>query len=97
MNTFILKKPLITEKTYALAADKVYTFEVEMLATKGQIKEAVEQTFGVKVLSVQTSKVAGKVKRTGKKRVKNVTTGRKKAMVRIPKDQTIEVFEIKNN
>lgn len=97
MNPFTLKKPLITEKTYRLVQeDHVFTFEVDLKATKGQIKEAVEETFGVKVLSVRTARVAGKVKRTGKKRVASITAGRKKAMVKLPKEQTIELFEIKN-
>ena len=94
MNPFILKRPLITEKTYKLAQDKVYTFEVDQKATKGQIREAVEDTFGVTVLAVQTVKIAGKVKRTGKKRVSTQASPKKKAMVRIQKDQSIEVFEV---
>lgn len=95
MNPFILKRPLITEKTYRLAQDKVYTFEVDPKSTKGQIREAVEQTFGVEVIAIQTIKLAGKMKKTGKKRVTTQLSSRKKAMVRIKPDQTIEVFEIK--
>lgn len=97
MNPFILTKPLITEKTYKLAASKVYTFEVAPKATKGQIREAVEQTFGVEVLSVQTIKLSGKIKRTGRKRVSTQLGSRKKAMVRIKPDQSIEVFEVKSS
>jgi large subunit ribosomal protein L23 len=95
MNPFILKKPVITEKTYKLAEDKVYTFEVAPKATKGQIREAVEDTFGVTVLAVQTVKIPGKTKRTGKKRIAVKASPRKKAMVRIKPDQSIELFEIK--
>ena len=95
MNPFILKRPLITEKTYKLAQDKVFTFEVSDHATKGQIREAVEETFGVNVLSVQTVTIGGKVKKTGKRRLAVKRPTKKKAMVRIKPDQTIEVFEIK--
>lgn len=95
MNPFILKRPLITEKTYKLAQDKVFTFEVNPKATKGQIKEAVEDTFGVNVLSVQTVILMGKIKKTGKKRMATQRGTKKKAMVRIKPDQTIEVFDIK--
>ena len=95
MNPFILKKPVITEKTYKLASDKVYTFEVAPKATKGQIREAVEDTFGVTVLAVQTVMIHGKIKRTGKKRVATQGSPKKKAMVRIKPDQSIELFEIK--
>jgi large subunit ribosomal protein L23 len=86
---------LITEKTYKLAQDKVFTFEVDPKATKGQIREAVEETFGVTVLAVQTVILMGKVKKTGKKRMTMQRGTKKKAMVRIKPDQTIEVFEIK--
>ncbi len=95
MNPFILKRPLITEKTYKLAQDKVFTFEVDPGATKGQIREAVEATFGVDVLSIQTVKLMGKVKKTGKKRMTTQLSTKKKAMVRIKPEQTIEVFDIK--
>lgn len=94
MNQFTLKRPVITEKSYRLVQDKVYTFEVDPKATKGQIKEAVEKAFAVTVLAVQTVKVAGKVRRTGRRRVESVAAGKKKAMVRIKKDQHIEVFEL---
>ncbi|MBP9699989.1 50S ribosomal protein L23 [Candidatus Woesebacteria bacterium] len=95
MNPFILKSPLITEKTYRLAqTNHVYTFEVDPGATKGQIREAVQETFGVNVLTVTTSKIAGRVKRTGRKRMSYVIPKGKKAMVKIQADQTIEVFAI---
>ncbi len=97
MNPFILKTPRVTEKTYKLQQQQhVYTFEVVGTATKGQIKEAVEQTFNVKVLSVQTSKLPGSTRRTGRKRMISTTQAVKKAMVRIPQNQTIEVFEIQS-
>lgn len=94
MNPFVLKKPVITEKSYKLAQGHVYTFEVDPKATKGQIKEAVQDTFGVTVLSVQTSKIHGKVKRTGSKRMVGKLPNRKKAIVRVPDTQVIEVFEL---
>lgn len=94
MNPFVLKKPVITEKTYKLAQSHVYTFEVDPKATKGQVKEAVETAFGVKVLSVQTTKLPGKVVRTGAKRMMGKLPDRKKAIVTVPKDQSIEVFEL---
>ncbi len=94
MNAYILKKPVFSEKAYALSKEKVYTFEVDPKATKGQIREAVEQTFGVEVLSIQTVKIKGKLHKTGKKRVARLGVGKKKAMVSIRKDQEIEVFAI---
>lgn len=96
MNPFILKRPIITEKTYRLAQDKVFTFEVDTHATKGQIREAVEETFGVTVVDVHTVSIAGKVKKTGRRRLSSQQPKKKKAMVRIKPDQSIEVFDIKS-
>lgn len=97
MNLFVLKTPHITEKTYRLINTRnSYTFVVDRGATKGQIKEAVEKTFGVKVLSVQTTTVAGKGKRTGKKRMSIVQPDKKKAIVRLPEGQKIALFDIDN-
>ena len=45
----IIKKPLLTEKSYAGIANKVYTFVVDKKATKVDVKIAVEQAFGVKL------------------------------------------------
>ncbi|PWU23119.1 50S ribosomal protein L23 [Candidatus Cerribacteria bacterium 'Amazon FNV 2010 28 9'] len=95
MNAFILKKPVVTEKSYRLQmTSNEYTFEVERAATKGQIKEAVETMFNVKVLSVHTVTVAGKNKRTGRKRTTVRRPDRKKAIVRLAKDQKIELFDM---
>lgn len=95
MNLFILKAPHITEKTYRLIQEKnSYTFSVERTATKGQIKEAVEKTFGVKVLSVQTTMVAGKTKHTGTKRTAVVQPDKKKAIVTLAKGMKIDLFDV---
>ena len=50
----IIKKPLLTEKSYASIASKVYTFEVDKNANKIEIAKAVEELFGVKVAKVDT-------------------------------------------
>ena len=63
----VLKRPLFTEKCDRLK-DKFnqYAFEVELTANKIEIRQAVEKIFGVKVLSVNTLRIHGKVKRRGK-------------------------------
>ena len=51
----VILKPVITEKSMELMADKKYTFLVHTDATKNQVKEAVEKMFnGTKVKSVNT-------------------------------------------
>ena len=61
----IIIRPIITERAMDGAADKKYVFEVAKTAGKIEIKKAVEEIFGVKVASVNTLNVPGKVKRLG--------------------------------
>ena len=59
----VILKPVVTEKSMELMADKKYTFLVHTEATKSQIKEAVEKMFnGTKVKSVNTMNLDGKSK-----------------------------------
>ena len=60
----VILKPVVTEKSMGLMADKKYTFLVHTEATKSQIKEAVEKMFaGAKVAKVNTMNNEGKSKR----------------------------------
>ena len=62
----VILKPVVTEKTMELMADKKYTFLVHTEANKTMIKEAVEKMFpGTKVKSVNTMNADGKNKRRG--------------------------------
>lgn len=88
----VIRKPIITEKTMAGAAERKYTFEVAKDANKIEIKQALEEIFGVKVASVNTMNVLGKYKRMG------VHVGKrpdwKKAIVTLKEDsKTIEFFD----
>jgi large subunit ribosomal protein L23 len=60
----IILSPVISEKSYGLIEDNVYTFIVHPDSNKTQIKIAVEQIFKVKVAAVNTSNRQGKRKRT---------------------------------
>ena len=62
----IIIKPIITEKSNDGLQDGKYTFKVAKNATKVQIADSVEALFGVKVLSVNTIIVKGKVKTMGR-------------------------------
>ena len=88
----VILKPVVTEKTMALMADKKYTFLVHTEANKTQIKEAVEKMFeGTKVSKVNTMNLIGKNKRRGA--VVGKTAKRKKAIVQLTADsKDIEVF-----
>ena len=81
----VILKPVITEKSMDLMADKKYTFLVHTEATKNQIKEAVEKMFdGTKVKSVNTMNLDGKNKRRGMTFGKTDKT--KKAIVQLTED-----------
>ena len=89
----IIKRPVLTEKSYDAIADKKYTFEVAVDANKTEIKYAIEEIFeGVKVESVNTMRTEGKMKRQG--RTQGRTPEVKKAIVTLKKDSKgIEFFE----
>ena len=89
----IIIRPLITERSTAAVADKKYVFEVAPSAGKIQIKQAVEEIFGVKVADVNTLNMHGKKKRVGAGRP-GMTKSWKKAYVRLTDDsKTIEFFD----
>lgn len=88
----IIKRPVLSEKSYSGIANKRYVFEVAVDANKIEIKEAIEKIFGVKVEKVNTVNVRGKLKRQG--RTQGFTSKRKKAIVQLTKDsKSIEFFE----
>ena len=89
----IIVRPIITERSMASVADKKYVFEVAKDANKIEIKNAVEEIFGVKVASVNTMNVNGKSKRVGGGRP-GTSRSWKKAYVQLTADsKTIEMFE----
>ena len=91
-NHDVLRRPILSEKSYGDTANKKYTFEVAKEANKTQIKKAVEEIFKVKVESVNISNVYGKIKRQGKH--EGLTGSYKKAIVQLtPDSKTIEFFD----
>ena len=92
-NYDIIIRPIITERAMDGAADKKYVFEVAKTAGKIEVKKAVEEIFGVKVVSVNTVTMHGKPKRMGAGRP-GMTKTWKKAYVQLTADsKTIEFFE----
>lgn len=93
MNAYdIIKKPLLSEKSYDGIPCKKYVFVVDERADKTQIKAAVEQIFGVTVDKVNVVNVRGKYKRQG--RTEGYTSKFKKAYVKLTADsKAIEFFE----
>lgn len=88
----IILKPVITENSMDMLADKKYTFKVATDANKIEIKKAVEEIFDVKVSKVTTINMDGKLKRMG--RYEGRRPSYKKAIVKLTDDsKTIEFFE----
>ena len=87
----VIIRPVVSEKSYVLAANDKYTFRVHPDAHKTQIRQAVESLFDVKVVSVRTASVKSKPKRRG------ITAGRtrswKKAIVQVRAGDTIPIFQ----
>jgi len=93
MNAFdIIIEPVVSEKSMDQMKDRKYSFKVAVGANKIQIKDALEEVFGVKVAEVTTMNVIGKVKRVGAKTGKRPDW--KKAIVKLtPDSKTIEFFD----
>lgn len=93
MNTNILKKALISEKSFAEASsNSKCTFIVSKKASKEEIAFTCKELFGVEVLDVNTANFKGKVKK-GKKG-NGTRSDFKKAVVTLKKGQKIDLFEI---
>ena len=87
----VVVRPLITEKaTHISERHNAYTFEVNPLATKTDIKEAIETLFNVKVLDVRTQNRRGKLRRYRQKvgRMRNW----KKAIVSLHEEYRIDFY-----
>ena len=89
----IIIRPIITEKSMESVEMKKYVFEVAKDANKVEIAKAVEEIFGVKVAKVNTLRMQGKQKRTGRYPMGRRASW-KKAIVKLTDDsKTIEFFE----
>ncbi|MGM9521923.1 MAG: 50S ribosomal protein L23 [Oscillospiraceae bacterium] len=89
----IILRPIITEQSMEQGDLKKYSFEVAPDAGKAEIKKAVEEIFGVKVMKISTLNVRGKEKRVGRYPAGSTKTW-KKAVVRLTEDsKSIEFFE----
>ena len=89
----VILQPIITEQSMEAVDEKKYVFKVAKDAGKIEIKKAIEQIFGVKVIKVTTTTVHGKKKRTGSY-PEGTTPTWKKAVVKLSEDsKTIEFFE----
>ncbi|MGO9407046.1 MAG: 50S ribosomal protein L23 [Acidimicrobiales bacterium] len=92
-NRSVLLRPVISEKSYALMDEHTYVFVVDPKASKVEIREAVEDAFGVRVASVNTMVRKGKRKRQRRVAAFGKRPDTKRAVVRLVGDDRIELFE----
>jgi len=87
----LLIEPVLSEKANVLREQGKYVFRVDLRASKVQIREAVRRIYNVHPISCTVMVVGGKPKRTRSR--PGYTSSWKKAIVRLPKDEKISVFE----
>ena len=87
----VIMRPVISEKSYALLSANKYTFRVHERSNKTQVRQAVEDIFGVRVEGVRTAWVKPKPKRRGYSSGKRRQW--KKAIVTLHPEDSIELFE----
>ena len=86
----VIIRPIITEHSYDMMDENVYTFEVAKDANKVEIGQAIEEIFKVKVTNVNTLNRAGKRQRTRNGFGQRVN--QKRAIVTVAEGQTIDIF-----
>lgn len=91
----VLRRPIITEKSsYQSGKLNQVVFEVAKIATKAQIKSAIEQVFDVKVEKVRTMVMPAKRKTKSYNRGASIRRkSYKKAIISLAPGETIDVFE----
>ena len=90
----VIRRPVITEKSMDhVKGQNRYAFEVSLKSNKQEIKDVVQRIFKVKVLTVKTMIMHGKMKRLGRSQVKSANW--KKALVSLVEGQTIDLFQTK--
>ena len=91
MSSTILQ-PIVTEKSFELSGKGVYSFKVNMKATKHSVAKELKRMYGVDAVAVNTSVSAGKQRRILGTRMRVKTPRWKKAIVKIKEGQKIELF-----
>ena len=87
----VIIAPILTEKATNLVRDQVYMFQVNIKATKFQIKEVLEKLYSVKISDIRIMIRKGKKRRVGKKMITKKSADRKIVFVRVVKGK-IDIF-----
>ncbi|MBI4935285.1 MAG: 50S ribosomal protein L23 [Actinobacteria bacterium] len=89
----IILAPVVSEKSYALIEQGVYTFKVHPSASKPEISDAVEAIWGVQVMKVNTLNRKGKVTRARRAGKAGSKPDTKRAIVTLAAGNEIPLFE----
>ena len=89
----VILRPVVSEKSYALIEQNVYTFEVAKDAAKPEIRNAIEEIFSVKVTSVNTLNRKGKSVRNRRTGKVGSRPDRKRAIVTLAEGDSIDLFK----
>jgi large subunit ribosomal protein L23 len=89
----VIIAPVVSEKSYALMEDGAYTFSVQPSASKPEIRDAVQQIFGVRVAKVNTLNRQGKRKRNRRTFTYGKRPDTKRAIVTLVEGDTIDLFQ----
>lgn len=87
----IIMKPLVTEKVSGLGALDKYVFAVAKNTNKIEVAKAIKEIYGIKPVSVNVIRMIGKKARYG--RISGRRKDWKKAIITLPKGETIKVYE----
>jgi large subunit ribosomal protein L23 len=89
----VIIEPVVSEKSYALLDQGVYTFRVHPSASKPEIADAVRAIFDVHVIKVNTLNRQGKRKRNRGSWTHGKRPDTKRAFVTLAPGETIDLFE----
>jgi len=89
----VIIEPVVSEKSYALLEEGVYTFIVHPSASKPEIRDAIETIFDVVVTKVNTQNRKGKRLRNRRTGTYGQRSATKRAMVTLAEGDEIELFE----
>ncbi len=89
----VILRPVVSEKSYALLDENAYTFQIHRDANKIEVRKAVEELFGVRVVKVNTLNRKGKRTRNRRKGTIGQRPDTKRAVVTLVEGDRIDLFE----
>ncbi len=89
----VILRPVVSEKSYALLDENAYTFQIDRRANKIEVRQAVEELFGVRVVKVTTLNRKGKRTRNRRTGAVGRRPDTKRAVVSLAEGDRIDLFE----